>query len=137
MPLQWDALQEFRAALLALPATMTTEAAHDVEAAANGAAVAIRSEYGKHRLTGNLQDHVSVEHRRDGVSAVSTVKSTAKHATIFETGTELRHTSIGANRGRMPPGRVFIPVAIRERRTLTQKLIALVERAGFTVTGTP
>ena len=35
----------------------------------------------------------------------------------------------------MPPGRIFIPIAMRQRRLMTNALIALVQRAGFTVNG--
>jgi len=36
----------------------------------------------------------------------------------------------------MPAGRVFIPIAIQQRRIMLSALIDLVERAGLHVTGT-
>jgi hypothetical protein len=39
-----------------------------------------------------------------GFSAGAIVINRAKHAAIFENGTQARHTAIGANRGSMPPG---------------------------------
>jgi hypothetical protein len=74
------------------------------------------------------------QHSRFGVSM--TVKSRAKHAHIFERGTGERQTSKGANRGRMPAapeGERMIPIVIKHRRIMFEKLKALVRSAGFKV----
>lgn len=65
--------------------------------------------------------------------AAAAVKNTAKHAHLYENGTQTRQTKIGANRGAAPPGRVFVPIMIRKRRELHGELVALVRRAGFEV----
>jgi len=134
--LKFDGLAEFRAALRQLPAELAGEASHDVESAANSAAVAIRVGYGAHRRTGTLQESVVVEHLSAGpFGAGSMVKVTAPHAHLFENGTQARHTSIGANRGSMPPGHVFIPAVVRARRAMYERLKALLVRNGLMVSG--
>ena len=63
------------------------------------------------------------------------VKSTAKHAYIFENGTQVRKNAKGANRGAMPPGRVFVPTVIRKRKQMLQELKYLLVQAGLDVRG--
>jgi hypothetical protein len=63
------------------------------------------------------------------------VKNTAPHAILFELGTQARHTKIGANRGSMPPGHVFVPRIVKARRKLTADLKAMVAAHGAVVTG--
>jgi hypothetical protein len=130
----WNGLAELREALRNLPADMTAEASHVVEGAANAAAADIKAGYPVR--TGNLRDHVFVSHQDKGrFSAGAVVKNTAKHAALFEHGTQARHNSLGANRGSMPPGRVFIPAVIKRRRIMYQQLRALLERHGLKVSG--
>jgi hypothetical protein len=134
--LVFDGLAELREQLRSLPADMTGEASNIIDATANGAAVEIRTAYGGHRVTGRLQDGVVVTHVDKGkYSAGAIVKNTAKHAGIFENGTQARHTDLGANRGSMPPGHVFVPIVIRKRREMYGKLQAMLERMGLTVSG--
>lgn len=135
--LVWNGLEEHIDALRRLPAELAAEAGRLVEDAATAAAVAIRFGYGQHRYSGNLQDHVIVSTAQAGIyGAGAVVKSTAKHAWLFEHGTEERHTDLGQPRGRMPPGNVFIPAIVRERELLKRQLAALLERHGLTVTVT-
>jgi hypothetical protein len=54
---------------------------------------------------------------------------------MFENGTMVRHTRIGANRGAMPPGHVFVPTAIRHRAAMYRNLRDMLEREGLLVTG--
>ena len=134
--LVFDGLAELRQQLRNLPAELTAEASNIVNATANSAAVEIRSEYGKHRVTGNLQAGVVISHVDKGkFSAGAIVKSTAKHAAIFEIGTQARHTDLGADRGSMPPGNVFVPIIARRRRGMYQALKNLLARQGLTVSG--
>ncbi len=133
--LVFEGLAELRAALRRLPAELTTEASRIVDGAANGGAADIKRTYP--RRTGNLGDHVSVTHFDQGrFSAGAIVKNTATHAWMFEHGTQARHTAIGANRGSMPPGHVFIPRIMRARRLMYTQLADLLRRHGFQVTGT-
>jgi len=132
--LVFDGLDELREALRNLPAELAGEASHIVEGAANGAAADIKAAYPVR--TGNLRDHLTVTHVDQGkYSAGAIVKNTAKHAALFEFGTQARHTDIGANRGSMPPGRVFITRAIKARRQMYTALKDLLVRKGLLVSG--
>jgi hypothetical protein len=59
------------------------------------------------------------------------VRNPAKHAAIFEFGTQARHTKLGANRGSMPPGHVFLPIVQQRRRTMYLRLKDMLVRFGF------
>lgn len=132
---RWQGLAELQAALRSLPEQFAGEAAHEVEAAANSAAFDIRSAYGAHRYSGKLQDSVKVNQRPGKFGAKATVKTTAKHAHLFEFGTQARHTTLGVSRGSMPPGNIFLPRIIKARRQMQARLIAMLERAGLRVRG--
>jgi hypothetical protein len=133
---RWDGLEELKRELRNLPADLTREASHVVEGTANAAATEIKRGYGKHRRTGNLQAGVLVTHFDKGkFSTGALVKNTAKHAHLFEVGTQARHTAIGANRGSMPPGHVFVPAVIKWRRRMYQELKDILVRHGLVVTG--
>jgi len=128
---QWQGLDEFREWLRSLPVEAPREAEKIIQGEANAAAFAIRSRYPSR--TGNLRDHVTVQRRVSRQGVVSyVVKNTAKHAAIFEYGTQARHTKIGASRGSMPPGHVFLPVILQRRRTMFLLLKDLLVRFGFT-----
>lgn len=132
--LRLDGIDELREALRRLPDALRGEAGHIVEAAANGAAAEIKAKYPVH--TGHLRDGVEVrpsEVSHFGAGAI--VVNRAKHAFIFENGTQARHNAIGANRGSMPPGHVFVPIVIRKRRQMYEQLKDLLTRHGFQVSG--
>lgn len=132
----WDGLEDLKAALRALPAELAADASSIVTGAAQEAADAIRSAYPAR--TGNLKDHVLVTGVSAGTyGAGAVVKNTAKHAWIFENGTQARHTSLGANRGSMPPGHVFIPTVIRKRREMYERLKAVLVSHGLVAAGDP
>ncbi len=128
----FEGLDELRQALLALPRTLADKSAVRVGAAAAAAVDRIRAAYPEH--TGNLRDHVVSKVERDNVSVLWTVKNTAHHAWIFENGTQNRYTSTGVSRGAMPPGHVFIPIVMQERRAMYQDLAAIVADEGLEVT---
>lgn len=138
--LEFQGLAELRAALRTLPKALTGEASHIVEGTANGAAATVKGNYVRAK-TGNLVDGVVVEHQSAGqFAAAAVVKSKAKHAFLYENGSQVRHTAKGAHRGVMPaapPGRAFIPVMIKARRQMYLKLADLLKRHGLQVTGTP
>lgn len=134
-------LEELKTALRALPDDLTGEASNIVEGAANGAAAAIKRDYAR-GPTGNLIGGVYVTHfSRGRFSAGAIVKSAAKHAWIYENGTQARHyfTARGVRHptGAMPPGHVFIPAMIRARRRMYELLAAMMRRNGLLVSGTP
>lgn len=133
--LRLNGMEEQRAALRNLPQELTAEASRIVEGAANGAAAEMRQNYSQ-GPTGNLINRVVVTHFDKGkLAAGAVVKNLAPHAAIYEWGTQRRQTAQGWDRGSMPPGRVFIPAAMRARKRMRDQLIALVERAGLKVTG--
>lgn len=135
--LVFDGLAELRAALRALPSELTGEASNIINTTANGAATEIRTAYGKHVRSGRLQGGVVIS-RLDSAgkfSAGAIVKNTAKHAWLFENGSQARHTAIGANRGTMPPTPTFVPVIVRRRRGMYQALKDLLERKGLLTSG--
>lgn len=126
----WFGLRELEAELTALPTSLQREADHIAEGAANGAATEIRSAYGAHVHSGNLQSHVLVEKLPEG----NRVRITARHAKLFEYGTAARETKkTHANRGTMPAGNIAIPIMIRTRRQMFLDIIAMVQRYGLTV----
>jgi hypothetical protein len=132
----WEGLAELKEALRNLTGDLTGEASHLVEAAGNGATATIKGNYA--RVSGNLDDGVSVEFSRTGVSAGAVVTSKSPHAWMYEHGTQVRHTATGADRGAMPPappGRAFIPEMIRVRRRLLEQLADLLKRHGLLVSG--
>lgn len=129
---------EFIAELRKLPADLKGEASGYVTGAANGAAAQVKANYTRGK-TGNLIAGVVVEHSDPGpFAAGAVVKSKAKHAWMYENGTQLRHNAKGANRGVMPaapPGRAFIPVMIKARRKMYDQLKGVLERHGLRVSG--
>ena len=134
--LRINGLDELRKALLALPPELVRESGVIVHAQAEEAARQITAAYASHTRTGNLAGHVRVDLGGDAVSASARVRSTAKHAYIFERGTGSRRWANGKSTGTMPAGNVFIPIAMSRRRIMTAALVDLIERSGLTVTGT-
>jgi len=133
---KWNGLAELREQLRHLPADLTGEATHIVEGRANRAAADMLAGYAEHRRAGRLQKGVTVTHfDRGRFSAGAIVKNTAPHASIFENGTQARHTDLGANRGAMPPGHVFVPAVVRQRRAMYEDLKAMLVRYGLRVSG--
>ena len=130
-------LDEFRAALKKLPADLQREAAVIVQATADAMAVDVLGQYAV--KTGNLRSHVRVETTSDVVGGItSRVKSTARHAWLYEHGTKgkKRQWANGKNTGVMPEKKIFAPIAPLRRRIMTAALVDIVQRAGLTVTGT-
>jgi hypothetical protein len=119
-----------------LPAELTGEARKIVEGWGNAAVVAIRSAYPAY--TGNLRQHVTAKTRTRGPFGIDVqVRSGARHAKIFERGTRgrKRYTKKGYHRGIMPAGKVFVPTMKQIRRKMYLDLKAMLERAGFKVSG--
>jgi hypothetical protein len=131
--LTWVGLDELKNDLRLLPVALGGEGGKIAEGHANGAAATIKAGYPAR--TGNLRDKVVVVHTRGAFGAKSIVKNTSKHARVFESGSQARHTELGANRGAMPPNPIFTQTVMRARRAMYADLIALMERHGLTVTG--
>ena len=132
--LRLDGLDALKAELRRMPAELASDAQRIVFETADEAAAQIIRNYP--RRTGRLREGVKVTHKPSTHGATAIVRNTAPHAAIYEIGTQARHTELGANRGSMPPGNVFGPVAARERREMVNELIGLLRSAGATkVTG--
>lgn len=118
------------AALERLPDELRQEADGVVHATADLMAADVRAAYEQHRHTGNLAEHVVVEKGAPaGGELRARVKSTARHAHMFERGTVQRfRASNGANRGTMPAANVFIPRAIKHREEMVRRLIGIVRK---------
>lgn len=137
----WKGLQELFRDLQLLPAQSASEATNIATAAANSAAVEVRTVYGDHAVTGVLQARVRVDDlttKRFGVH--KRVINTAPHAHLFEFGTVERKTDAGWSRGKMwgrqPGGHVFIPAMERARARMYTQMKAMLIRLGATrVTG--
>lgn len=124
---------ELQDALRRLPDEVVADGDRIVGATADGAAEAIREGYPV-GPAGTLKNRVSVSKSASRGGMVATVRSADPIASIFENGTAVRHDALGHNRGRMPPGRVFIPIVETARREMHDELIDLVRTAGFEVT---
>jgi len=131
-----EGLAELREELQRLPAELTADASGIIEGAADAAETDIEAAYPER--SGNLRKGVGVTRTRAGeFAAAAVVFNRAKHAYIFELGTQARHTDIGANRGSMPPGRVFIQRTMRHRAGMYGDLKQMVEAHGLEVSGEP
>jgi hypothetical protein len=126
----WDGLTEYRALLAKMPQDVAGEAGKMIEGKANSVAHDIKAAYPVR--TGKLRDKVQVIHQETSgrLKPSATIKNTDRKARWFELGTKARHNSIGANRGSMPPGRVFIPRILKGRRELIQQFKELLMRYG-------
>jgi hypothetical protein len=123
---------ELRETLKALPADLVREAGPIVQTAGEAAAREIIAAYPT-GPTGNLKRGVRVEVHADAGSTWVQIRSTAKHAYLYERGSAVRHWANGKNTGQMPAAHVFIPIAIVQRARMVAALIDFVERAGLTV----
>jgi len=132
--LEWDGLAEFLLELRNLPDNLKGGVGPIVVGHAHKAEQEIRSAYPER--TGNLKNGLAVETiASERFGAAARVVNRAPHAGIFESGTQARHTDLGANRGSMPPGHIFVPIVIRERRAMYEELKDYLRAFGFTVTG--
>lgn len=77
--------------------------------------------------TGNLRKGVT---KRKASTFGFIVRSTAKHVHFIEQGTKARYdnTRKNAYRGRMTAQRIFVPSAVRERKSFLSEAQALLDR---------
>lgn len=141
MSVQWSReLEELHQWMRIIPEELTGEASHIMEDAANGAAVAVKQVYGQHRVTGKLQNGVSVSHFFKGkFIAYAIVKSASPIAWLFDNGSQARHWASGKSTGTMwgktPPTHIFVKTAIHFRRRGYEACKELLVRKGFQVSG--
>jgi hypothetical protein len=133
--LELKGLAELRQALRQLPENLNDEASAIVQSHAEDAQRRIVNAYAE-GPTGNLRRGVVKDHYKSRFTSSAIVRSRAKHAWMYENGTQSRRTSKGANRGRMPQApeqNRMIPIVVRKRRQMVEALKDLVRRAGFQV----
>jgi hypothetical protein len=140
--LKLDGVATLSEALRGLPADLRDHALGIVRDHVDRAESEIRSAYPEGE-TGNLRSGLRQDTEGSSLAfgARVVLKNTAKHAFLFETGSEYKHPDLawvrrtrkGIARGRMPAGKIFIPAVIRWRRRMVEALVSFVERAGFTV----
>jgi hypothetical protein len=128
-----DGLAELVTGLQQLTPELVGESSAIIGGAGDGAAREIILGYPER--TGDLRKGVKVLKTAGQFSITVKVVNTSKLASIFENGTQARHTDLGANRGSMPPGHVFVPIMMRRRRAMYEQLKALVASKGLTVSG--
>lgn len=131
----WDGMEEFKAALRELPDKLSKPGGDIVIAKAEEAAEDVRAHYAAAAVTGNLEKHVRVEVLSRDAGAAAVVKSTAKHAYIYEHGTQIRKNKAGKYLGAMPPANVFVPTMIRARGDMVEELKDLMRDNGLEVRG--
>ena len=132
----WDGLEELRAGLRALPATLTTAGGTAADAHGADAEREIRANYPA--TAASLSAGVTSERQDPSRFTVKLrISNTHPLAYIFEIGTAARHTQIGANRGAMRPGKAFLPVMERERARMYEDLRVVLEREGLVASGAP
>jgi len=117
-----DGINDLRTALLAAGPEFADQRLRPLlRQHAHSLAGDVRQQYGRHNRTGNLANHIVVDEQAGNSATLlrSRVRSTARHAYIFEYGTAVRRTNTTkANRGVMPAANVFVPSAIRWRARL-------------------
>jgi hypothetical protein len=131
--LVFEGLPDLLEDLKTLPADLVDDAVDVIEQTTSDAAATIRGDY--HVRTGRLRNGVSSRVDQSGTRVVGMVTNRSPLANIYENGTQARHTDIGANRGSMPPGHVFVPTMIRKRRQMYERLKDVIARRGLAVSG--
>jgi hypothetical protein len=134
--LELNGLADLMAALRKLPAELAAEAAEHIDDTVEVTASSLIQSYPLGD-TGNLRKGVKKSVTRSAFGAVGEVKSTSPHAHLWEFGTQNRQTRQGWNRGKLKDqyNRGLVGISLRERKKLNVKLIELVKRAGFEVSG--
>ena len=129
-----EGIDDFREALRNLAPDLAQDAGDLIVEHTNIAAERMVAAYPE-GPTGHLKGGVKFSIERSQFGALGIVKNTAQHAYIFEEGTQARHTELGANRGAMPPGHVFVPIMMDERRKVNDGLKTLIQASGLETDG--
>jgi hypothetical protein len=132
--LEWEGLTQLEEDLHTLPTDLRIEAITITREAADDAAATMAALYPKR--TGALANSLLVSQSEPGPYATrAMVINTSAYALVFDLGSQARHSAIGANRGSMPAGNVFVPTMIRARRAMYDSLKDLLQRSGLSVSG--
>lgn len=116
-----------------LPEEMRGEAGAIVVARTDRAFDSIEVSYPEH--TGNLRKQLRKSIEQTAFGVIGIIRNTARHAWLYENGSQVRTTKAGRNRGIMPPGKIFIPRMRIARAAMVDQLKDLLRRAGFEVSG--
>ena len=137
--LEWAGLEELRVALRRLPRELADRAGGSVRQAAYRAAARISAAYpvsGRTKKGGGgvrLASGVKVIEELSTYGVSATVRSTAKHAHLWEWGTGDRANRYG-NRGAMIPANygapVFVPIVEEERARMVAEFVDILRTAG-------
>jgi hypothetical protein len=143
----FDGIDELREALRNLPAELAAEAAGYVTDNAEAAVADVRRVYEAHVDSGNLVSRLFISTSSSAFGAGALVRNTAKHAWLFENGSQARHWTgprgTGKSTGEMwgktaqPPSHTFIRSMMKHRKHMYEQLRAMLERHGLEVTGEP
>lgn len=134
MSVEWNGLEEFKRQLRDLPESLTGQASAIVRRRAERAYQDIETSYPE--VTGNLRKGLRLTQLDNGKLSVAVIlKNTAKHATLYDNGTQVRHTARGANRGQAPATHVFIRNVSAQRRAMFGELKQMLIDNGLRVTG--
>jgi len=130
---KYEGLEEFKKDLRNLPHELADDGADIVFRHARSAFVEIMQTYPER--TGNLKKGMRFEESRGQFFTSVMLVNKAKHAYLFENGTELRKTDLGWPRGKMPPGRVFVRLVIKWRLRMWRAFATLMRDHGLVVHG--
>jgi hypothetical protein len=115
-----------RDALSRVPETLKTRVYERMDRAATSLVSVLHAKYPQGK-TGNLRKGVT---KRKASTFGFVVRSVAKHVHFIEAGTKERfdNTRKNARRGRMKATQIFIPHAVRERKSFLSDAQALLDR---------
>jgi hypothetical protein len=130
----FEGLNELRAELRNLPATLAQEASAIVDAAAADADAKYSG--GLAERSGHLRAGVSRRATTSRFGAAVVVRNSARIAYIYDNGSKQRQTSRGYNRGQMPERSQtdrLVSIAIAARRQMYARLSDLLRSHGAEV----
>jgi hypothetical protein len=137
MSATFTGLDELRLRLQDLPEDLREEGGELVLRIGDAAVGDLQAGYLSRKVSGNLARGVRKDTWHNPFGTAVRIRSTAPHAFMFENGTQVRKIDgpryAGANRGAARPGKVFVPIMRRHRRTLMEGLADLLDRAGLDV----
>jgi hypothetical protein len=115
-----------RDALSRVSETLKTRVHERMDRAATSLVSVLHAKYPQGK-TGNLRKGVT---KRKASTFGFVVRSTAKHVHFIEDGTKERfdNTRKNARRGRVKPTKIFVPAAVRERKSFLSDAQALLDR---------
>lgn len=135
--IEWSGLEEFKAFLRQLPDELRDDSSGIVVDAATRAKTEVEESYPPETpdTSGNLKRGVRLEVLKTIGGTIAFLKSTARHAHLYEFGTRPRYFD-GLFRGAMPAARkTFIGIVTRHRREMYQRLADMLREKGFQVSG--